>query len=178
MVGGCQWGTGNIEQPGTLTSSNFLGHTSGYVGSTTSLPSSNLLANFQTVASGTIGNVTLDATGGTLTFASGNNYSNVYIAIEDGNGTPRWAVFYIPTIDAATGYVLSAQYLQCQTNVNNTCTQISDFSTNLLSSLSAIEVWGVATAAPLPGALALFAGGRGLIGLAARKKRKTARLAV
>jgi hypothetical protein len=104
-ISGCQWGTGNIEQSGSFTKSNYLGSTPGYVGAGTQ-PSGTPLANFQTVALGTIGNITLNTSTGTLTFNSNNNtltYTNVYVAIEDGNGTPRWSLFYIPIIDAATG---------------------------------------------------------------------------
>jgi hypothetical protein len=186
-ISGCQWGTGNIEQSGSFTSSNYLGSTPGYVGAGTQ-PSGTPLANFQTVASKTIGDITLNTSTGTLTFYSNNNtltYTNVYVAMEDGNGTPRWSLFYIPIIDAATGYVLDAQYLTCTTNANNNCSTSlnspSPWTISSLTQLSAIEVWGTVTEnvaqAPLPGALGLFAAGISLMGVAARKKRKTARLA-
>jgi len=179
-ISGCQWGSGNIEQSGSFTSTNYLGSTPGYVGAGTQ-PSGTPLANFQTVVSNTIGNITLNTSTGTITFYSNNNtltYTNVYVALEDGNGTPRWSLFYIPTIDAATGYVLDAQYLTCTTNTNNNCATSlntpSPWTISSLTQLSAIEVWGTVAQAPLPGALPLFAAGLGFIGFAARRKRKTA----
>jgi hypothetical protein len=178
---GCQYGSGNLENVagGGSQTLTYTGQQGTYPGSPANVDPTTLgtpIANFAGMT-GTSPYVTLSGTiSGTLTFTTGYTYTGVWIALQDGNQTPQWAMFYLPSIDGGT--VLNWDYLTCN---NGPCSALSDF--NLASSnLSGIEIWGAVmqnvVTTPLPGALPLFAAGLGFIGLAGwRKKRKTARLA-
>jgi hypothetical protein len=179
---GCQYGTGNLENVagGGSQTLTYLGTQGTYPGSPATVNPTTLgtpIANFAGMT-GTSAYVTLSGTiNGTLTFNSAYNFTGVWIGLQDGNQTPQWAMFYLGSI--AGGTVLNWDYLTCNTS-NSACSSVSDF--NLASSsLSGIEIWGAVSQnivqTPLPAALPLFAAGIGLIGFAARKKRRTARLA-
>jgi hypothetical protein len=122
-----------------------------------------------------------DGLSGTLAFAtlaSGFYYSNVLISLQDGSQTPQWAVINLGDSLASGGITLSWDWLtlqNCGTGQNPTSCWGSPSS-----ALSGISIWYTITqnavTTPLPGALPLFAAGIGLIGFAARRKRRTARL--
>jgi hypothetical protein len=206
-VVGCEWGQGNISQSSSFTSSNYLGITSGYPGNPNySFPTSttsNTNSTFLNLAGGTntalgAGSVLLtdnltSTISGTLQFNSGFIYNNVYVVLEDGTQLttdgPRWASFYLGTINAANANVLiDLLYLTCNSGGSSNATTkcvttptdgaFGNWGLEALTQLSNIEIFASSVvSAPLPGALALFASGIGLIGFAARKRRKTARLA-
>jgi hypothetical protein len=121
--------------------------------------------------------------GGTITFNSGYTYSGVYISLQDGNQTPNWAIFYLGTVDATSGYSFDWAYLTCNPQ-SKPCSTTSLTDTTVWQiangAISGIDIWWASAtqivATPLPGALPLFAAGIGLIGFAARRKRRIARL--
>src|SRR5262249_26060274 len=104
------WGTNSPQQPTPLFGSIP--------------PASNLLMKVSSgdnpTLTGTINGISFAVTGtpgvdggkGTITFSSLFNYSNVFVGIKDGNGTPTWAIFSVGAVLAST--VLKYDYLNCQ----------------------------------------------------------------
>jgi len=172
----CAYGDGNVNQYPFPTSGGQQINTQGYVGSypgtqltgpgvgpvpagSTELVSYNPANGTQT-GSGSSQITVNGGAGGTINFASGYTYTNIYVAVKDGAQNPTWAVFYLGSVTGGTA--LDWRYWTCNT-VGAACTLAT-------STASGVTIWGNISAVPLPPAALLF--GSALVGLGILGRRR------
>jgi hypothetical protein len=177
---GCAYGSGNLENLSVTTGVTVTAYQDTYPSPpapTTGvypIPSgANLLGTFDPAANTQTGTLVTfsGSASGTITFSNLFNFLNVLVAIQDGNQSPRWAVFNVGALIAGT--VLNWDYLTCNDGVA---------SCGLASSpASGLIVWGDSSAVnpvnavPLPAAVwlmgSILGGGAGFGAWRKRKER-------